>query len=369
MKKIIISIVLVLALVLSGMSVYAAPFEDGVGKDEIPYGDSIEGVTGYTYTDFNMMTADEAAAANIPEGYSGYVLALTKATSVGITLDLSEQKIVVNAIESITFRVYCTANVKEIRITDDAGYSWIARVEPSAKEEWIDVTLTKDGDNFCQGCTMNDFADENGYFKPVNFGFRFTDSEITTVYIDSITFDMKEADTVAPVITYNGENTINTTEGKSFELDLTVWDEYEERAITPEYIWSDGALDENGLLAVGTHICTVRVTDTAGNHSEITLTVNVGAKDVTAPEINWTAETIRALVGTRCQLNISAADDADGEVETELAWSEGALDNRGRLAEGEHTLTITATDSTGNVAQKTVRVVVVTSIEQLDSAE
>lgn len=366
MKRIVVATIVVLSLLLSSVSIYAASFEDGVGKDEIPYGEEVEGVTGYEANEFNMMTSDEAAAAGVPEGYSGYVLAITRGVSVGITLDLSEQKIVVNAIESITFRVYCTANVREVRITDNAGYSWIARVEPSAKEEWIDVTLTKDGDNFCSGCTMNDFADENGYFKPVNFGFRFTDSESTTVYIDSITFNMKEADTVAPVITYNGESAISTTEGKSLELDLTVWDEYEERAITPEYIWSDGALDENGLLAVGTHTCTVRATDTAGNHSEITLTVNVGAKDVTAPEIDWTAETISALVGMRCQLNISATDDTDGEVEVELTWSNGALDNRGRLAEGEHTLTITAADATGNVAQKTVKVVVVTSIDQLD---
>ncbi|MBE6684269.1 MAG: hypothetical protein E7592_01290 [Ruminococcaceae bacterium] len=366
MKKIIVSIIVVFSLLLSSVSIYAASFEDGVGKDEIPYGEDVEGVTGYTYTDFNMMTADEAAAANIPEGYSGYVLALTNVEGTGITLDLSEQKVVVNAIESITFRVYCTANVREVRITDDAGASWISRVVPSATEEWIDVTITKDGDNISKSEGMACFADENGYFKPVNFGFRFTDSESTTVYIDSITFNMKEADTVAPVITYNGESAISTTEGKTFELDLTVWDEYEERAITPEYIWSDGALDENGLLTAGEHSCTVRATDTAGNSSEITLTVTVGKKDVTAPEIDWSAESISALVGARCLLNIFATDDTDGEIEAELTWSNGALDNRGRLTEGEHTLTITATDATGNTTQKTVKVVVVTSIDQLD---
>lgn len=365
MKKILVILVLVLSLLLSSVSVFAATMEDGVGKDEIPYGESVEGVTGYTYINFNMMTADEAAAANVPEGYSGYVLALIGAGHAGITLDLSEQNIVVNAINSITFRVYCTANVREIRITDDAGNSWIARIEPSAKEEWIDVTLTKDGENFLSGYSMDDFADENGYFKPVNFGFRFTDNESTTVYIDSITFDMKEADTVAPVITYNGENTVNTTEGKRLELDLSAYDEYEDRAITPEYIWSEGALDADGLLVEGQHTCTVKATDTAGNSSEITLTVNVGKKDTAAPEIAWSTDTVSVLVGTRCLLDISATDDVDGELETIFEWSEGALDNRGRLAEGEHTLTITATDSTGNKAEKTVKVVVVASLDQL----
>ena len=365
MKKIFIILVLVLSLLLSSVSAFAATMEDGVGKDEIPYGESVEGVTGYTYINFNMMTADEAAAANVPEGYSGYVLALTGAGHAGITLDLSEQNIVVNAINSITFRVYCTANVREIRITDDAGYSWITRFVPTVTEQWIEITLTKDGENILKSEGMACFADANGYFKPVNFGFRFTNDESATVYIDSITFNMKEADTTAPVITYNGATTVDTTEGKALELDLTAWDEYEGRAITPEYIWSEGALDANGLPVVGQHTCTVKATDTAGNSAEITLTVNVGQKDVSAPEIDWSMDTVSAIVGTRCLLDISATDDVDGELDVTFEWSEGAMDNRGRLTEGEHTLTLTATDSTGNKAEKVVKVVVVASIGQL----
>lgn len=365
MKKILVILVLVLSLLLSSVSAFAATMDDGVGKDEIPYGEEIEGVTCMKANVFNMMTAEEAAASGAPEGYSGYVLALTNVAATGITLDLNNQKIVVNAIESITFRVYCTANVKEIRITDDAGYSWITRFAPTVTEQWIEITLTKDGENIMKSEGMACFADENGYFKPVNFGFRFTDNETTTVYIDSITFNMKSVDTAAPVITYNGSTAVDTTEGKTLELDLTAWDEYEGRAITPEYIWSEGALDADGLLVEGQHTCTVKATDTAGNSSEITLTVNVGKKDTAAPEIAWSTDTVSVLVGTRCLLDISATDDVDGELETIFEWSEGALDNRGRLAEGEHTLTITATDSTGNKAEKTVKVVVVASLDQL----
>lgn len=365
MKKILVSALLVTALLLSSISVFAASFDDGVGKEEIPYGNTITGVTAYVSSGFNMMTAEEAAAANVPAGYSGYVLALTGNISNGITLDLSAQKIVVNAINSITFRVYCSANVKEVRVTDDAGTTWIMRAVPSATGEWIDITLTADGDNFYSGRSMKDFADANGLFKPVNFGFRFTDNEVATVYIDSITFNLKEADTVAPVITYNGETEINTTEGKEFSIGLTAWDEYEQRAITPEYIWSEGAIDASGLLVAGLHTCTVKATDTAGNSSEITLTVNVGKKDVTAPEIVWSADTVSVIAGTRSLLEIFAIDDADGKIKTTLEWSEGAFDNRGRLTEGEHTLKIIATDSTGNRAEKTVKVIVLPSIDQL----
>lgn len=365
MKRIFVSLFLILALALSSISVYAASIEDGLGKDEIPYGEDIDGVTGYLPYGFNMMTSDEAAAAGVPAGYSDCVLALTGSGSLGITLDLSEQKVLVNAIESITFRVYCTANVKEVRITDDAGISWITRYAPTVKEQWIDVTVTKDGQNILKSEGIACFADANGYFKPVNFGFRFTNDETATVYIDSITFNMKGEDTVAPVITYNGATTVDTAEGKALELDLTAWDEYEGRAVIPEYIWSEGALDANGLPVAGQHTCTVKATDAAGNSSEITLTVNVGKKDVTAPEIAWSMDTVSALVGARCLLNISATDDTDGALEVNFEWSEGALDNRGRLTEGEHTLTLTAIDLTGNKAEKAVKVVVVSSIDQL----
>ena len=365
MKKLLVVSILVLSLLLSSISAFAATQQDGVGKDEIPYGDDVAGVTGYHPYGFNMMTADEAAAAGVPAGYTNYVLAMTGSGSLGITLDLSEQKVLVNAIESITFRVYCSSNVKEVRITDDAGISWITRFVPTATEQWIEITLTDDGENILKSEGMACFADANGYFKPVNFGFRFTNDESATVYIDSITFNMKEADTTAPVITYNGATTVDTTEGKALELDLTAWDEYEGRAITPEYIWSEGALDANGLPVAGQHTCTVKATDTAGNSAEITLTVNVGQKDVSAPAIDWSLDTVSAIVGTRCLLDISATDDVDGELDVTFEWSEGAMDNRGRLTEGEHTLTLTATDSTGNKAEKVVKVVVVASIGQL----
>ena len=60
----------------------------------------------------------------------------------------------------------------------------------------------------------------------------------------------------------------------------------------------------------------------------------------------------------RIKLDLTAIDDHDGDVEVVMTWSEGALDSRGRLTEGEHTLTITAVDETGNKTEKVIPVIV-----------
>ncbi len=357
MKKSTLSLLLILCLLFTSLSVYAADQAANIGKDEIPYGDSDPDIQQYGYAEFDMMTEAEAAAAGVPTGYSDYVLKLGNSSAVGIMLDMTDRQILVNAIEKITFRVWCSANTKEVRITDNKGKGWIMRVVPSVKEEWIDISLTLDGENFCEGYDMSRFADENGYFKPVNFGFRFTDTAHTVVYIDSITVEMRAPDAVAPVIAYEGDTVIETREGRAFSANATAFDEYEDRAVEVKYVWSEGAIDANGLPLAGEHTCTLQATDEAGNTSEIVLTVKVGEKDVTAPVIQFAPDEIYALTGSRFMLKIKATDDTD-EVEPVLTWSEGAFDSRGRLTAGSHTLTVTATDLSGNVTEKSVTVVV-----------
>lgn len=357
MKKALLALFLTLSLLLSSMSIYAASFEEGVGKDEIPYGDFNEENTSYRYKTFDMMTAEEAAAAGVPEGYAGYVLKITSESSgVGIGLDLSQYR--VKDIERITFRVWCPAGTKSngVRLTGAGTSSWIMLADPGATEEWVEVVL-EEGKNFESSIKNFDvFDDGNGYCKVVNFCIRYEGSN-GVVYIDQIKVDLKAPDTTPPVITYNGENTVETTAGRELALDLTAYDAYYDTDITPEYIWSEGALDSNGLLTAGTHSCTVKATDPAGNFSEIKLTVKVGEKDTEAPVVNWNPDTVYACAGMIPMLNISAIDDND-QVETVLTWSEGALDSRGRLVEGEHTLTVSSTDLTGNKTVKQVKVVV-----------
>ena len=150
---------------------------------------------------------------------------------------------------------------------------------------------------------------------------------------------------------------INRAEGLAPDFTITAHDAYYDEDITPEYIWSEGALDANGKLIVGTHTCTVRATDKVGNFSEIMLTVNVKEKDVTAPVIEELPERIVAETLSRLVLTIDVTDDND-EVEPVLTFSEGALDGTGRLLAGEHTLTVSATDKSGNASTKVILIVV-----------
>jgi hypothetical protein len=195
----------------------------------------------------------------------------------------------------------------------------------------------------------------------VNFGIRYDGNPNATIYIDSITVKLRDPDTVAPVISYSGESVINTTAGKVFSVDATAYDEYDEAYIEPEYIFSEGAVNENGLLLEGQHTCTVKFTDFAGNISTIELTLNVEPKDTIAPTLNWAPDTIYANVGMMPILSVTAADDKDSVVDVVLEWSEGAL-YRGKFCSGSHTLTVTATDSTGNKIEKIIPVIVADEI-------
>ena len=373
MKKIIVSLVLIFALSLSALTVYAVnatsdtdaveyyTFEDGMGKEEIPYGADDNVGTLYGNKNFKMMDETQAAAAGVPEGYSGWVLALDSKIADGISVGIDLTDIKVNDIERIRIRVWCPTGTKQdskeggIRFTGNGKTSWNMLASPDELCQWVDVTFEKSSyDSF-------DF-DGDGYCDPFNFCLRRATG---TAYIDHIIVDLKEADTIPPVITYNGETEISTTAGKELEIDATAFDERDNKNIAPEYIYSEGATDENGYLVVGEHTCTVRFTDAAGNSSEINLTLVVTPKDQIAPTINWTVEKLFASVGMRPMLNITAEDDTDGEIAPVLTWSEGALDAKGKLTLGEHTLTVTAIDSTGNVAETVISVVVYSGLPEI----
>lgn len=332
-------------------------FAEGMGKEEIPYGEKANVGTYFGHSSFMMMDETQAVAAGVPAGYSGWVLAIgSDGGNAGIGLDLT--KFQTRDIEKITFRVWCPTGTKQhateggVRLSGKTASTWSMLANPTALNEWIDVVLEKDD------FSSLDF-DEDGYCDPMNFGFRGATS---TAYIDHITVKLRDPDTEPPVITYNGETVIETREGRDFVLDLTAHDAYYDVDITPEYIWSDGALDGNGKLVAGTHTCTVKATDEAGNVAEIVLTVNVGERDVEAPKFDWTPETDKffAMEGAMPFIVVNATDNVD-KVEVVLTWSEGALDEFGRLTAGEHILTVSATDLSGNRSEYTITFTVISS--------
>ena len=364
-KKIIISFVLAIILAFTSVAVYAAPFDSGVGKDEIPYGEFGDKNTAYRYKTFDMMTEEEARAAGVPEGFSGHVLKIVgEGSGVGIGLDLSEYR--VKDIEKITFRVWCPKGTKSngVRLTNTSNSSWMMLADPGKVEQWVDVVLDETSNFETSEKSFDAFDRGDGFCKTVNFCIRY-DGGDGIAYIDSITVELKAPDTVAPVITYNGGNVIETTAGRELQINATAHDEYYGMDIEPEYIFSEGAVDKDGLLLEGEHSCTVRFTDPAGNFSELKLSLKVAPKDTTAPTLSWAPEKLYATEGMMPIIDVTAIDDRDGEVEVVLTWSEGAI-YRGKLCVGNHTLTVTAVDETGNKTEKVIPVTVTSEIPDVE---
>ena len=239
-KRTVISVILIFALSLSVFAVCAEnaenepmyyTFEDGMGKEEIPYGETDTVGTSYGYSNFKMMNEAQARAAGVPEGYSDFVLALDPKGSSSISIGLDLTDISVSDIESISFRVWCPTGTKQdskeggVRLSGNGKTSWNMLASPSAIGEWIDIVLQKD-----------DFSsldyDGDGYCNPTNFCLRHAAG---TAYIDYIKVNLKAPDTTAPVISYEGETVIETTANKAFSISATALDD-RDGEIAPEYI-------------------------------------------------------------------------------------------------------------------------------------
>ena len=322
----------------------------------IPYDSTIADNEAYTSI-VKELTAEEAAAKGLPTGYNGTVYEINKDTSasyVGVCIDLSGYEIPIKLVESISFNVLVPTNYSELRMRCGNTTDWVMRCASAPTGAWNSVVLSADGFNFYGSHKMDILANDEG-----NLGAFALIGRVSTTYvpyyIDSITIKLKSDDKVAPVLNYSGKTDILTSAEKAFDPGIVAYDEQEERYVPLSYEWSAGALDDEGRMLEGTHTCRVSATDYYGNVSYLDFNITVGPKDVTPPEILFEASEIVVPVGTYFRMVILALDDYD-DVKVVTEWSEGAIDFGGRLYEGTHTLTLTATDLTGNV---TVRVVTV----------
>ncbi len=173
-----------------------------------------------------------------------------------------------------------------------------------------------------------------------------------------------ETDKTPPVITYDGPLEITTSAEKPFVIEVSAFDYEDNLSSEITYNWSNGALDSKGNLRVGTHTCEVVAMDIAGNTATLTLTVNVGEKATNPPVIN-VSSALTAYVGIQPDFVFEAEDEFD-KVICVITWSEGALDADGKLTEGTHIMTLTATNLTGLTTTKDVTVTVVNAtVEEL----
>ena len=350
MKKIRFIFVLLCVFVIFG-SVITDHAADNGAKSEIPYADNQDKATSpYWYKTMSVYSQEEAKAASVPAGYSGYVMKLTGDSASGITVDFSGRNIPVSSVKALHMRVYYGADTKEVRISTDAGTSWVLRYNAEKPDQWDDVVLSDANE-------LKKLANSDGRLGIFGFGFRNLDNGSTNnvAYIDEIRAELKVDDDIPPVFRYDGPEHIDTTEGKPFVLDITAWDEQENAEFPIEYIWDKTATDGEGGLIKGDYQLTLRATDSCGNTAEKKLTVTVGEKDTVAPVIDCDFRTVKTVTGAYARLEFKATDDRDN-VKVVQTWSKGALDDLDRINEGTHTLTLTASDLTGNTTTITITV-------------
>ena len=82
-------------------------------------------------------------------------------------------------------------------------------------------------------------------------------------------------------------------------------------------------------------------------------TLSLAEADTTEPVLDVPCTAYEAEAGSIPVPDVTATDDS-GYAQVEYIWSAGALDERGRLQEGEHTLTVTASDLFGNTARTVI---------------
>lgn len=225
------------------------------------------------------------------------------------------------------------------------------------------------GDEY-QSWTMGDY---------IGVSFNITNSDSFTLsesylYISSFAFFASEeeannysgleyarnVDSEGPAITipYGNGETFKTTAGKSYEFYAEAYDEYDDISSIVEGELSDGALDENNKLVQGNNTVTFKAYDYSNNESIKVLNLIVDEKDTVPPVINCDMDTIYVQTGTYNRLVFTAYDEIDGEIICEYSYSENAVDESGRFLAGNHTLTVTATDLTGNTATKNISLIV-----------
>lgn len=316
-----------------------------------------DSVTLWGATEIVTYSAAEAAATGVPTGYDNQVLEVKQTTaSRGILLDYSAKKVPMSLVEGLNARVYLgtsSANMgkyPQLRIPDPTkiGEDWIHLSETATPTgEWTTVSIP---------ATKFDKLAKDGYLQQFELGVR--SNAMIDFFIDSIALDLKENDGVAPVISLNEAETITWFAGVPFTLDATAFDAQENRNVEVQTSFgADTQFAEDGTLKEGTWSVTLSATDYFGNQSTKECTVVVLEPDKTPPVITTVPQTMYATVGTIPMLKPSATDDS-GDVTVTASWSQGALDEKGRLTAGTHTYTIEAKDASGNVATHTVTVIV-----------
>lgn len=337
-------------------------------KEEFPYTENdVSGVSYFTPgTERFVGAGEDAGNTGAPTGYTGYVMSLKKAGNAGVTLDYSAYGIRVSQIEKIIFCFYVPQETKAVRITPDAAKTWVVNdtLESEEKGRWIDFSVGKSSDCMVNA-DLSALQNSEGCLGIFEFGFRWTDDSVVRVaWLDCVQI-VRVVDTQAPIITYNGSDSVRVSRGNSLPIEASAYDEYDGEEKEVEFVWSENPYDDGGLLRVGEYILTLRASDNAGNTAQRQISVTVLPQDTQPPVLSFASgelSEIYTIAGTYPLIKASATDNVD-EVTVVTVWQDGALDDEGKLNTGKFLVTFQSEDLSGNKTEKSVTVHVLSAEE------
>lgn len=307
----------------------------------------------------------DAKSAGVPEGAEGTVLKLSgEQPGVSAVLDYTNCRQSTYSLAEIRVKLYVPKGAREFNITCDGGDSFVARYSLGnyEAERWNDLSFYSDGINLVPGAKFTDLQNGNGRLGRLCFSVRLDETFEGTaeIYIDAISLKIDPDGTVPPDITYTGSDVLDYTAEKPLVLaDYSAHDAAEDRDVPVELGWDGKAgVDGRGnMIEGGPYTLVLSAENSYGLRSEKRISLTVRPKDTTPPEIIINTDTLYAAAGTKASMVIAAADNED-PVLVDQTWSDGALDGEGCLTAGEHTLTLTSEDFTGNIATRSVKVIV-----------
>jgi hypothetical protein len=268
-------------------------------------------------------------------------------------------------------RAYLPDDVRAISIAIDGGETNIGRYSVAGFErgKFTEFAFGPEGINIATDRSLSDLGIENGRLGKFSINFRrvitsYTGEEPVSdnapVYLDSIQIILVDGAAGKPELHYNGPDKLDQTADKPFMLgEYSAYDAFEKRDLEVTARWEGTpGVDENGMAVEGgPYTLVLEAENSFGERAEKRLTLTVRPRDTEPPQLLVNTDTLYAPAGTYATMNVAATDNED-DVETLYLWSKNALDRYGRLQAGEHQLTLTATDLTGNTTERVLTVIV-----------
>ena len=328
--------------------------------------------TAFPGTEIKVSSASELERSDPAlAGASNDVLMLSGEGGAGAEMDYTKYRFSCYGIRSITVRAFVPDTVRAMSLSVDGGKTSIGRYSFAGYERgrWGEFAFYDEGINFVTGYDMPDLANENGQLGIFSINFtgnvKAQDSgesespEAVKVYIDYIEIKLKDA-SGKPELTYEGKDDIDQTAEKRLYLgSFKAYDYVEDRELPVTMRWEGSkGIDDNGkTIEGGPYTLILEAENSFGEKAEKRITVNVRPRDNEPPVIHINTDTVYVRPGVFGTMNVPATDNED-DVSVICKWSKNAVDEFGRLLPGEHELTLSSTDDTGNNTIRSVKVIV-----------